>query len=73
MMYVLVHWTESNGSSILSEEFVKDKSMLEGADKEGMIVFGNAKLKPLKTGWKSYLGRVLTTSGKYLSQSLSNI
>ena len=42
MKYVLVHWTESNETSILSAEFVKDKSMLKDPEKKGMVMFGDA-------------------------------
>lgn len=66
MKYVLIHWTQTNETSILSEEFVKDKSMLQDPNKHGMVMFGDASAKPPKTGWKSYLARVIAASGKYL-------
>lgn len=66
MKFVLVHWIESNETSIISEEFVKDKSMLDDKHKKGMVMFGDAKAKAPKGGWKSYLAKVLASSGKYL-------
>ncbi len=69
MKYVLIHWTESNETSILNEEFVKDKSMLNDPDKEGMVMFGDSAVKAPKTGWKSYLARVLAASGKQFWKS----
>lgn len=64
MKYVLVHWNESNETSILSEECVKDKSMLKNPDKEGMVMFGDAKMKAPQNGWNSYLAKVLAASGE---------
>ena len=66
MKYVLVHWTESNETSILGEECVKDKSMLKDTNKRGMVMFGDPSAKPPKTGWKLYLARVIAASGKCL-------
>ena len=65
MKFVLIHWVASNETSILTENFVRDKSMLDNPEKEGMVVFGDSHVKAPKSGWKSYLGRVLATSGKY--------
>lgn len=65
MKYVLVHWTATNETSVLTEKFVRDKSMLDDASKEGMIYFGKAGSKQPKAGWKAYLGRVQYTNGNH--------
>lgn len=65
MKYVLIHWSVSNETSILTQECVRDKGMLDNPEKEGMVVFGDSRKKTPKSGWKSYLGRVLATSGEY--------
>ena len=36
-MFVLVHWVETNQTSILDESFLMDKTMLGDSDKVGMI------------------------------------
>lgn len=68
MRYVLVHWTAGSlKTSILTEEYVLDKTMLEDPHKEGMVVFvkhGAGDIKtPYKDKVKAYLGRV-----KYVSE-----
>ena len=64
MKHVLIHWTATNETSILTEDFVKDKSMLQDPNKEGMVLFGTPGVKPPKSGWKAYLGRIVAVSGK---------
>ena len=64
MKYVLIHWTASNETSVLTEEFLPDRSMLDNLGKEGMVLFGEPGMKPPKSGWKAYLGRVVATSGE---------
>lgn len=64
MKYILVHWTATNETSILTEEFVRDKSLLQDTRKEGMIRFGDLNAKEPKDGWKSYLGRVVFVHGE---------
>lgn len=64
MKYVLIHWTATNETSILSEDFVRDKSMLKDNSKEGMIRFGKLGRKEPKGGWKAYLGRVIFANGE---------
>lgn len=64
MKYILVHWTASNETSILTEEFVRDKSMLKDVNKEGMVRFGKLGCKEPKGGWKAYLGRVIFINGE---------
>ena len=66
MKYVLIHWISTNEISILTSEFVRDKTMLDDPSKQGMVMFGQIGIKPPKSGWKSYLGRVVATSGKNL-------
>ena len=66
MKYVLVHWVESNETSILSQDCVKDESMLTDPNKNGMVMFGDKKWKAPTSGWKSYLAKVLASSGEYL-------
>ena len=73
MKYALIHWTESNETSILSTEFVKDKSMLKDPEKKGMVMFGDATMKAPKAGWKSYLARVLAASGKLICNFFLNL
>lgn len=66
MRYVLVHWSSGSlKTSILTEEYVLDKSMMNDPDKEGMVVFvkpGGEKLPKHKV--KAYLGRVKYVSGR---------
>lgn len=66
MKYILVHWTATNETSLLTEDFVRDKSMLDDENKEGMIRFGKLNTKEPKDGWKAYLGRVVFAHGKSL-------
>lgn len=67
MKYVLVSWTETNETSVLEENCVRDADMLTKPDKKGMIYY---KLPGKKTapkgGWKAYLGRVVSVHGKLL-------
>ena len=64
MKYILVHWTATNETSILTDDFVRDKSMLTDSKKEGMIRFGKINTKEPKTGLKCYLGRVVFAHGE---------
>lgn len=64
MKHVLIHWTATNETSILTDAFVRDKSMLKDPKKEGMVLFGKQGMKPPKSGWKAYLGRVIAVSGE---------
>lgn len=64
MKYVLVHWSESNDTSIMEEHSVRDVSMLTNTSKEGMIYHKDVGKKAPKGGWKAYLGRVLSVHGK---------
>ena len=66
MKYVLIHWISTNETSILTSEFVRNKTMLDDLSKQGMVMFGQTRIKPPKSGWKSYLGQVVATSGKNL-------
>lgn len=64
MKYILVHWSATNNTTVLTEEFVRDKSMLKDPKKEGMIRYGKIGAKPPTGGWKAYLGRVLFVHGE---------
>jgi hypothetical protein len=64
MKYILVHWTASNETTILTEEFVTNKAMLKDPKIEGMIRFGQVGCKEPKGGWKAYLGKVVYVNGK---------
>ena len=64
MKYVLVHWSATNNTTVLTDDFVRDKSMLENPNKEGMICFGAIGAKPPKSGWKAFLGRVIFVNGE---------
>ena len=73
MAYVLIHWTDTNETSILTEDCVKDKSMLNNPEKEGIVMFADTSSKPPKTGWKFYLAKVLASSGKFILKYFGNI
>ena len=64
-MFVLVHWVETNQTSILDDSFLMDKTMLGDSDKVGMIKHGDLQKKAPKHGWKAYAARVLAVSGKF--------
>ena len=63
-MLVLVHWVETNQTSILDEEMVVDKTMLRDPAKVGMVKHGDSSKKAPKHGWKAYPAKVLSASGK---------
>lgn len=65
MKYALIHWISSNETSVLTTEFVRDKTMLDNPGKQGMVLFGQIGMKLPKSGWRAYLGRVIVTSGEY--------
>lgn len=69
MKHVFIHWTATNQTSILTDAFVRDKSMLQDPKKEGMVLFGKQGMKPPKSGWKAYLGRVIAVSGEFFYDS----
>ena len=50
MKYVLIHWISTNETSILTSEFVRDKTMLDDPSKQGMVMFGQIGIKPAKFG-----------------------
>ncbi len=54
MKYILVHWSATNNTTVLTEEFVRDKSMLNDPKKKGMIRYGTIGAKPPNGGWKAY-------------------
>ena len=62
-MWALVHWLESNQTSILDETMVEDKSLLDNPRKTGMVKYGDPKQKAPKHGWKAYLAKVVAKSG----------
>lgn len=64
MKYILVHWSAANDTTVLTEEFVRDKTMLNDPQKEGMIQFGAIVAKAPCDGWKAYLGRVIYVNGE---------
>jgi hypothetical protein len=64
MKYILVHWSATNNTTVLTEEFVRDKSMLNDPKKKGMIRYGTIGAKPPNGGWKAYLGRVIFVNGE---------
>ena len=66
MKYPLIRWISTNETSILTSDFVRDKTMLDDPTKQGMVMFGQIGIKPPKSCWKSYLARVVATSGKIL-------
>ena len=68
MAYVLIHCTESNETSILTTDCVKDKTILNDPNKEGMVMFSDTSSKPPKTGWKFYLAKVVASSGKFFDK-----
>ena len=45
MKYVLVHWSATNDTTVLTEEFVRDKTMLKDPEKEGMVLYGTIGAK----------------------------
>ena len=63
-MWVLVHWVESNQTSIIDERMVEDKSLLDNPRKTGMVKYGDPKKKAPKHGWKAYLAKVVAKSCK---------
>lgn len=65
-MWVLIHWIKSDQTSVLTEDMVTDKKMLEDSKKVGMVKHGNPDTKPPKHGWKAYIGRVIAKSGKFV-------
>ena len=66
MRYVLVHWSAGSlKTSILTEEYVLDKSMLDDPDKEGMVAYVQQPGDKLpKHEVTSHLGRVKYISGE---------
>ena len=44
MKYVLIHWTATNETCVLTEVFVRDKTMLEDFKDEEGICFGNLEV-----------------------------
>jgi competence transcription factor ComK len=64
MKYILVHWSATNNTIVLTVEFVRDKSMLNDPEKKGMIRYGTIGDKPPTGGWKAYLGPVIFVNGE---------
>ena len=64
MKYVLVHWSATNDTTVLTEEFVRDRTMLKDPEKEGMVLYGTIGAKPPPGGWKAYLGRIMFVNGE---------
>ena len=67
MKYVLVQWSSGNiKSSILTENYVRDKSMLYDCTKEGFISFVTVQRGDVSTVKnKGKLGRIACVSGLY--------
>ncbi len=66
MKYVLVQWSSGNiKSSILTENYVHDKSMLHDCTKEGLISFVTVQRGDVSTVKnKGKLGRIACVSGQ---------
>ena len=64
-MWVLVHWIDSNQTSILNHSMVPDKSMLNDHTKVGMVEHGDPDKKMPKNGWKAYPAVVVAVNGKF--------
>ena len=65
MKFVVVLWVETNETSVMGEDSVRDQSMLENPQRVGMILHKEIGRKAPKGGWKAYAGRVISVHGQY--------
>ena len=69
-IYCLIHWLEANVVSVLSGEFVIDKSMLHDKRRSGLVQWGAEGRNPPIGGWEEFEGRVLFWHCEFLSVSI---
>ncbi len=63
MKYVFVYWTETNETSVMEDNSVRDETMLSNPKRVGMIYHKEIGKKPPKGGWKAFAGRVISVHG----------